>query len=57
MEIFLFLHRALLIFRRTKYEHQNELDPEKEKLLSSAGSLTQNGVLVYGNPVASVNRQ
>ena len=48
-----------MIFRRTNYEHSgSDLDPEKEKLLSSASTLNQNGIVpVYGNPVASVNRQ
>ena len=56
--IFLFC-RALLIFCRTNYEPtESEADPEKEKLLSSASTLNQNGIVpVYGNPVASVNRQ
>ena len=53
--------RALIIFRRKNYAHsdtESNLDPEKEKLLSSASTLNRNGIVpVYGSPVASVNRQ
>jgi hypothetical protein len=61
MIVIYFSCRALLVFRRTNYEHkltESESDPEKEKLLSSASTLNQNGIVpVYGNPIASVNRQ
>ena len=54
------MYRALLVFYKSKYialDTQNKADPEKASLLHSAGPPTSNGVLVYGNPVASVNRQ
>ena len=50
--------RALMIFHRKNSDTESDLDPEKEKLLSSASTLNRNGIVpVYGSPVASVNRQ